>query len=70
MYQVELIWNREFHWASFGETVENINDAIDYARALEYMGDGESVKKTRIINLETNEIIESYQYEKKRNIRI
>lgn len=48
MYQVELVWNREFNWVSYGTPYENISEAIEFAKALENMGDGARVKKTRV----------------------
>lgn len=50
MYQVELVWNREFDFVPHGETKEVLEDAIKYARAVENMGDGACVKKTRIVD--------------------
>jgi len=52
MFQVELVWNREFHFVAFGEPFETIEQAIEFARKTENMGDGESVKKTRVLNAE------------------
>jgi hypothetical protein len=49
-YHVELVWNREFDFVPYGKPLDNIDDAITYAKALENMGDGEAVKKTRILD--------------------
>ena len=49
MYQVELVWNREFRFVSYGRPHNTINEAIAFAKELENMGNGESVKKTRIL---------------------
>jgi hypothetical protein len=58
-YQVELVWNREFHFVPYGEPCSNIDDAIRYAKALENMGDGESVKKTQIVD-EAGNVVWAY----------
>ena len=49
-FQVELVWNREFNFVPFGPRHPDINQARQYARDLEDMGDGARVKKTRIID--------------------
>ena len=51
-YQVELVWNREFHFVPYGDTHDDLDTAISYARELENMGDGARVKKTRILDEE------------------
>lgn len=50
MYQVELVWNREFNFIPYGPTHDLLEEAIKYAKQLEEMGNGERVKKTRIID--------------------
>ncbi len=50
MFKVELVWNREFDFVSYGNPFDNINDAINFARKMENIGDGECVKKTRIVD--------------------
>lgn len=59
MYQVELVWNREFHWVPFGNPHPNLSSAIKAARAIENSGDGARVKKTRISD-ENGDIIWAY----------
>lgn len=49
-YQVELIWNREFHFVTFGDPYQNLDHAIRAAKDAESMGDGDRVKETRIID--------------------
>lgn len=49
-FQVELVWNREFHFVAYGQPKEKLRDAIAFARACEEMGDGERVKKTRVVD--------------------
>ena len=53
-YQVELVWNREFNFVPKGQLYPDLNQAIKYAKALENMGDGACVKKTRIIDTAGN----------------
>lgn len=50
MFQVELVWNREFDFVPHGKPHEDIAVAIKYAQSLENMGDGACVKKTRVVN--------------------
>jgi hypothetical protein len=49
-YRVELVWNREFDFVPRGDPYDNIDAAIQYAKAVENMGDGERVKKTRVVD--------------------
>lgn len=50
MYQVELVWNREFDWVPFGKPKKTLKEAGAYAEALKGMGDGARVKKTRVVD--------------------
>jgi hypothetical protein len=50
MYQVELVWNREFRFVRFGWAFDDLDEAIKYARSIENSGDGARVKKTRVVN--------------------
>lgn len=50
LFQVELVWNRSFHFVNYGDPHEKIDQAIAAARFIEDSGDGERVKKTRIAN--------------------
>lgn len=58
-YQVELIWNREFHFVPYGPLHTDLKSAIKYAEALKDMGDGERVKETRIVD-DDNRIVWAY----------
>lgn len=49
-YRVELVWNREFDFVPYGPQHTDLKQAIAYAKALEASGDGERVKKTRIVD--------------------
>lgn len=49
-YQVELVWNREFHFVTFGSPKGTIDEAIKAAREIQDSGDGARVKKTRVVN--------------------
>ena len=59
-YQVELVWNREFHFVSYGDVRDSLPEAVKYARALENMGDGACVKKTRVVESETGNVVWEY----------
>jgi hypothetical protein len=50
MYQVELIWNREFHFVPWGNPHAELDPAIKAARDIEESGDGARVKKTQIVD--------------------
>ena len=56
MYQVELVWNREFNFIPYGPSHTDLNEAIEYARMMEDSGDGCRVKKTRIVDEEGNTV--------------
>lgn len=57
MYQVELVWNRSFNWVSYGSPKNTIDEATKFASSLLNMGDGESVKKCQVIDVETGEVV-------------
>jgi hypothetical protein len=54
MYQVEIVWNREFTYIPFGKEWETIEEAKKFARSMKDSGDGARVKKAQIIDLESN----------------
>ena len=47
-YQIEVMWNREFHFVSWGNPREDLKQARMMARNLELSGDGARVKAVRI----------------------
>lgn len=49
-YQVEIKWNREFHFVRFGAPFNSKHDAVAKAKSLLDMGDGARVKAARVIN--------------------
>lgn len=59
-YQVQLVWNREFNWVNRCEPFVVLKDAITEAEILENLGDGESVKKTQIVDIETGKVVWAY----------
>lgn len=50
MFQVELVWNREFDFVSYGKPHETLDSAIKFARDMENSGEGARVKKTRVVD--------------------
>ena len=50
MYQVELVWNREFDWVVCGSDYNTLSVAIALAKLMEVSGNGERVKKTRVVD--------------------
>ena len=55
-FQVELVWNREFHFVRFGEPHDDIQQAIAAANGIQDSGDGARVKETRIVD-EQGEVV-------------
>ncbi len=50
MYQVQVIWNREFGFVNYGDPWDKLSNAIEFARAMENSGDGARVKKTQVVD--------------------
>ena len=50
MYQIQLVWNREFHWSNYSAPYDTINVAKKVAISIRDSGDGAGVKKVRIID--------------------
>lgn len=59
VFQVELVWNREFDWVRNGAPFKTLDGAIAQARIMENMGDGARVKKTRIVD-ENGKVVWAY----------
>lgn len=51
-YFIEVVWNREFHWTTYGNSHETKEKAEAEAKALILAGDGARVKKARIVDSE------------------
>ena len=49
-YRVQLIWNREFNFVTYGQHFSDLGEAIEYSEALKDMGDGACVKETRVVD--------------------
>lgn len=49
-YQVEFVWNRQFDFVPHGTPFLDLDNAIRHAQSAENMGDGASVKKTRVVD--------------------
>lgn len=49
-FQVQVVWNREFTWANYGEPFPELKDAIRAGRIILNSGDGARVKKAQVIN--------------------
>jgi hypothetical protein len=50
LFQVELVWNREFDWVSYSSPHPTLEEAITLAQAIQDSGDGARVKKTRVVD--------------------
>lgn len=59
MFQVELVWNREFDFVPYGPEHPDIDKAIKSAKIIENSGDGARVKKTRIMD-DSGKIVWAY----------
>ena len=57
MYQVEIVWNREYTFTPYGKEHETIDEAKKFAHFLKNSGDGARVKKAQVIDLDTGEIV-------------
>jgi hypothetical protein len=57
MYQIELMWNREFHFVPYGYYFNDLVSARKCASSLTYSGDCNRVKKCRITDAATGEVI-------------
>lgn len=60
MYQVEIVWNREFRFVPFGKDHDNLKDAKAFAKEMVNSGDGARVKKAHVIDLETGEVMAEF----------
>lgn len=58
MYQIWVVWNREFEW-SYYISKEDREAAIASAKSLLNSGDGARVKKIRVIDTDTGHVIYS-----------
>lgn len=58
-YQLEVVWNREFDFVPHGIPHEELDLAIRAGKFLENMGDGESVKKFRVVD-NTGKVVYDY----------
>lgn len=50
MYQIQLVWNREFHWSNYSKPYEDLEKAKKTANELINSGDGARVKKVQILD--------------------
>lgn len=55
--QVQLVWNREFDWSNYGKLHSDLEVAKEFAIDIRDSGDGERVKKVRVIDVETEEVL-------------
>lgn len=56
MYQLQIVWNREFHFVNFGDLSESLERTIEVGDSLLDSGDGARVKKFRVVN-ELGEVV-------------
>lgn len=49
-YRVELVWNREFNWVSWGKPHNTLEEAKEDAISIRDSGDGARVKKVRVLD--------------------
>lgn len=56
-FQVQLVWNREFNWANFGDPHSDLKSAKASAIDIRDSGDGERVKKVQVTDLDQDKIV-------------
>jgi hypothetical protein len=56
-YQVQLVWNREFDWCNYSNSVDDFDKAIKIAEDIRNSGDGAIVKKVRVVDAETEKVL-------------
>lgn len=54
MFYIELVWNREFDWVSYGSGWHTVSETIGIAKSLYDSGDGARVKKVKVVDSEGN----------------
>lgn len=55
-FQVELIWNREFHWVVF-KSMDDLEEAKKLADTMAESGDGARVKAVRVLEINTDKVL-------------
>jgi hypothetical protein len=53
-YRIELVWNREFDWVSYGRLHDTLEEAKASAISIRDSGDGARVKKVRVLDPNNN----------------
>lgn len=56
-YQIELVWNREFHWSNYCDALQDLEHAKRVAVSVLESGDGARVKKVRIVDTATGDVV-------------
>lgn len=59
-YQIEIMWNREFHFRPHGQLWTDLERCIAQVQWLESAGDGCAVKNSRIVEPETGRVVWQY----------
>jgi hypothetical protein len=59
-FQVEVMWNREFRYASYGAPFATLGQARAFGRGMLESGDGARVKNARVYDTESGEYHEVY----------
>lgn len=57
IYQIMLIWNREFHWVDYAKPYEDLSLAILSAKSIRDSGDGARVKNVKIIDNTSDKVV-------------
>ena len=56
-FRVELVWNRCFNWGIWGKGHDDLESAKADAISIRDSGDGARVKKVRVIDNATEEVV-------------
>lgn len=61
MFQVEVKWNREFHFVPYGTPYSDLKLAKAKVEFMKDMSDGEAVKDARVVNAEGEVVYPVYK---------
>lgn len=56
-FKIELMWNREFNWSNWTNGEDTLEKARASAIEIRDSGDGARVKKVRVIDTETGNVV-------------
>lgn len=57
MFNLEVVWNREFNFVRFGKSYSSIDEAKAAGENITNSGDGARVKKYRVVNTDSDDVV-------------